>query len=752
MTAWHSMPSEEVVRRLRADAAAGLSSAEAARRLASFGPNAIVESAGRSPWRIFLDQLISAMMVLLLFAAAVSAYLGDVADAAAILAIVILNALLGFRQEYRAERAISALKKLTVPVVRSRRDDRIRDIPATELVPGDVVLLSEGNLVPADCRILESVNLGVREAALTGESEAVEKTADALTGDDLPVGDRRNMVFMGTLVAFGRGTALVTETGMSTELGSVARLIQEVRREPTPLQRRLGEFGRTLAVLSLALVAVVFSLGLLRGEDPKLLFLTAVSLAVAAVPEGLPAVATIALALGAQRMLRRNALLRRLPSVETLGTVTVICSDKTGTLTGNRMEVVHIEAGGGRFGPGAAPPPDLPGEASLLLAAGALCNDATAETEGDPTESALVAAAARCGLGKKDLERALPRVREAPFDSARRRMTTVHRRGEDLPFLPSDAPFLAFTKGAVEGLLPLSRHVWTEGRLEPLDKAWRERIEAAGDRMAQQGMRVLGLAWRPFDDLPPPGTPAAAMERDMVFLGLAGLIDPARPGVQQAVRTCETAGIRPVMITGDHPLTALRIASDLGISAKGRVLTGRDLAGMSAEELAAHVEEVSVYARIAPEQKLSIVSALQRRGHVVAMTGDGVNDAPALKKADIGVAMGRAGTDVAKEAADMVLLDDNFATIVAAVEEGRVLYDNLRKFIQYLLMSNLGEILVMLLAPLLGMPLPLLPLQILWINLVTDGLPALALAVEPAEKDVMRRPPLPPRARPPSRC
>ncbi len=759
MTVWHTLAAEEVVRGLRTDADAGLASAEVARRLSEHGPNELVERGAKSPWRILWGQLTSFMVVLLIVAAVVSAFLGDKADAAAILAIVLLNSLIGFRQEYRAEKAMEALKKLAVPTVRVRRGARLEEISARELVPGDIVLLSEGNLLPADCRILESANLRIRESALTGESEAVEKTPETLSEEDLPLGDRRNMAFLGTAVAFGRGSAVVTGTGMSTELGSIARMIQEVRREPTPLQRRLGQVGRTLVVLSLVLVGVVFTAGLLRGEDLTLLFLTAVSLAVAAVPEGLPAVVTITLALGAQRMLKRNALIRKLPAVETLGAVTVICCDKTGTLTGNRMEVAVLDAAGGRIdlaeaSAGYAP---LVPEALLLLAAGALCNDSVMEegreggppfpVSGDPTEAALAAAAARFGLRKDELERAFPRAAEAPFDPSRRRMTTAHRCLAPLPFFPEGAPCIAFTKGAVDGMLAMSGSVWRGGQAEPMDGAQRARIEAAHNRMAQEGLRVLGVGFRPLRALPEPGTCDARLEQGLTFVGMAGMIDPARPGVKEAVQTCQAAGIRPVMITGDHPLTARRIASDLGIAAEGRVLTGRDLSGMSGRELEAQVEQVSVYARIAPEQKLKIVTALQNRGHVVAMTGDGVNDAPALKKADIGVAMGRGGTDVAKEASDIVLLDDNFATIVGAVEEGRVLYDNIRKFIQYLLVSNFGEILVMVLAPFLGMPLPLLPLQILWINLVTDGLPALALAVEPAEKGTMRRLPRPPTER-----
>ena len=777
MADWYQLETGDVLSRLETDGERGLSAAEVARRLAAHGPNELVERGVKSPWLILWEQLTGIMVIILIVAAAGSVALGDYKDAAAIVAIVALNALLGFTQEYRAEKAIAALKRLAVPTIRVRRDGRVQWVSARELVPGDVVLLEAGNAVPADARLLWSANLRVQEAALTGESQPVEKEPGPPPLPDLPLGDRRNMVHMGTVVTYGRGLAVVVETGMRTELGKIAGMIQAVEREPTPLQRRLEQLARGLAIAALGIVSIVFALGLLRGEDLRLMVLTALSLAVAAVPEGLPAVVTIALALGAQRMLRRRALIRQLPAVETLGSVTVICSDKTGTLTENRMTVAILDMAGHRVDlteplhrreavlrPDEGPPPMLGGRPALalLLAGGALCNDALLEhygdrpghfhAVGDPTEGALVVAAARFGLLKAELEQIFPRVGELPFESERKRMTTVHRLDtrqqvpkpletiRDWSRVIDGAAYLAFTKGAVDSLLHVSRAVLVDGRVEPLDEVWHERITAANDRLAADGMRVLGVALRPLPS-PLADVRVETLERELVFVGMMGLLDPPRPEVRDAVQTCKLASIRPVMITGDHPLTARHIARQLGIAADGRILTGHDLARMPLPELEAVVEEVPVYARVSPEHKLKIVQALQDRGHVVAMTGDGVNDAPALKKADIGVAMGIAGTDVAKEAAHMVLLDDNFATIVAAVEEGRVIYDNIRKFIKYTMTSNSGEVWVMLLAPFLGMPLPLLPLQILWVNLVTDGLPGLALSVELAERGTMQRPP-----------
>ena len=762
---WHTSEVEEVLDALGTHAASGLSDEEAARRLAELGPNELVDKGTRSPWLILWEQFTEVMIVILIVAAVVSALLGDYEDSIAIAAIVVLNAILGYAQEYRAERAMAALKRLSAPHVKVRREGHVREMSAGELVPGDVVLLEAGNLVPADGRLMEEANLRVQESALTGESEPVDKEPEALEEEDMPLAERAGMVYSSTVVTSGRGLFVVTETGMETELGKIAAMIQAADSGSTPLQRRMNQLGKVLALAALAIVGVVFVLGLLRGENLEVMFLTAVSLAVAAVPEGLPAVVTIALALGAQRMLKRHALIRKLPAVETLGSVTVICSDKTGTLTENRMTATvldvadhTVELDGGSPASSQAEGEDP--AVTLLLAGGTLCNDALLEEDedsgflaiGDPTEGALVVAAAREGMKKPELEASLPRVREVPFDSGRKRMTTVHElvspSGSETweALIPNGggdgAPYVAFTKGAVDSLLEITSHVWSgDGRVEVLGEEWRERISAANERLAGDGVRVLGVGLRRLQGLDGDGD---ELERDLTFVGMVGLIDPPRPEAKDAVDTCKRAGIRPVMITGDHPLTAGYIATELGILEDRRVLMGRDLANISGDELKGLVEEVSVYARVSPENKLSIVEALREKGHIVAMTGDGVNDAPALKKADIGVAMGITGTDVSKEAADMVLTDDNFATIVAAVEQGRVIYDNIRKFIKYLLTSNSGEILVMLMGPFVGLGLPLIPLQILWINLVTDGLPALAVSAEPAESGTMRRPPRPP--------
>jgi Ca2+-transporting ATPase len=770
MKEWYQLEESVVVQDLHTNASEGLSTGEANRRLVELGPNELVERDIKSPLRIFWEQLAAVMVLILIVAAIVSIVLGEWDDAAVILAIVVLNAVLGFSQEFRAEKAIAALKKMAVPIVRVRRDGEVKEISATELVPGDVMLLEAGNKVSADGRLVECVNLQAQEAALTGESEAVEKSTELVATYDLPIGDRLNMVYMGTVITYGRGAAIVTETGMDSELGNIAEMLQSVEREPTPLQKRLDRLGKTLAWVTLVIIGIVFALGVLRGEDVKLMLLTGISMAVAAIPEGLPAVVTITLALGSRRMLRRHALIRKLSAVETLGSVTIICSDKTGTLTENRMTVTVIDVAGEKqdietlLDEGVAildaefdrsvqtPRRSL----SLLLRAAALCNDATLQPAtdgrkglhaiGDPTESALVVAAAQLGVIKSKLEERLPRVAEVPFSSERKRMMTIHKvKSVPDPSLAPwhDAPYVAFTKGAVDSLLDITDSVWTGSDVVPLDAEMIDRINDSNDALADAGQRVLGVAFRAVDDKPLSGH-EEEFERDLTFIGLVGMLDPPRPEVREAVSTSRSAGIRPIMITGDHPLTARHIADELGIATNGHILTGMDLTTMPKEDLRESVEDVSVFARVSPEHKLDIVRVLQEKGEVVAMTGDGVNDAPALKKADIGVAMGITGTDVSKEASDMVLLDDNFATIVSAIEEGRVIYDNIRKFIKYILSSNTGEIWVMLVAPFLGMPLPLLPLQILWINLVTDGLPGLALAVEPAEKGTMNRPPFKP--------
>lgn len=778
MQLWYQQESTDVLKQLQTGPDSGLSNDEAKNRLEKYGRNELIDKGTKNPWLILWDQLKEIMVVILIIAAVVSALLGETNDVIVIMAIVILNAALGFSQEYRAEQAIAALKKLAVPTVRVRRDGHIQEISSTELVPGDLVLLEAGNLVPADGRLVECINLKVQEAALTGESEAVEKTDRSMGQKELTLGDRLNMVFMGTVVTYGRGTAVITDTGMRTELGNIAELIQNVEQVQTPLQRRLDQLGKQLAWAAFGIILIVIVLGFFTRdpntpimETVELLLLTGISMAVAAIPEGLAAVVTITLALGSQRMLKRNALIRKLPAVETLGSVDVICSDKTGTLTENVMTVTVLDIAGksqtieaivdqkGAIIKHEAPEldPEFPPEdraLSLLLKASALCNDAVLETGprgtkraiGDPTEGALVVAASKLGFNKGNLDQRWPRVGEIPFTSERKRMTTIHKVEVDRANTTApwrDAPFVAFSKGAVDSLLNVTNQVWVGDGVVALDAEMRERIEEANAGLAQQGQRVLGIAFRPmesaeFDE-------ETAVESNEVFVGLVAMIDPPRAEVKDAVRRAKTAGIRPIMITGDHPLTAQHIAKSLLITDNDKNLTGYELVKMETDDLKGVVEDISVYARVSPEHKLNIVDALQDKGHIVAMTGDGVNDAPALKKAEIGVAMGITGTDVSKEAADMVLLDDNFATIVSAVEEGRTIFDNIRKFIKYTLSSNTGELFVMLISPFLGMPLALVPLQILWINLVTDGLPGLALAVEGSERGIMKRPPFHPK-------
>jgi len=779
---WYMKDREEVLRELESSEK-GLDENQAQERLEKYGLNELVERGLRSPLVVLAGQFTEIMVIVLLVAAAISFFIGETTDAIMIMIIVVLNAILGFTQEYRAEKAMAALKKLSVPSVKVRRKGQIQEIEATQLVPGDIVLFEAGDRVPADCRMIESVNLRAEEAALTGESVPVEKTERALKEENLSVGDQKNMLFMGTAVTYGRGTAVVVETGMKTELGNIADMLQTVTEEKTPLQRKMAELGKWLAIGAFVLVTIVFAVGVWRGGEIEEMFLTAVSLAVAAVPEGLPAVVTIALALGAQRMVKRQALIRKLPAVETLGSVTTICSDKTGTLTENRMTVTVLDVAGSRMDLSAqmehsgailskddAPIVEPDQDIALLLAGGALANDALLQpdenakgyhTIGDPTEGALVVAAAKLGLWKDKLDQFLQRVAEVPFTSERKRMTTVHERkavstdvnGEPYTALLNSLPdkaFVVFTKGAVDSLLEICDRVWTEGKIEDLNEEWQSRIEKANNTLAQEGMRVLGVAMR-FLDSAPDAKDEESLEQNEIFIGLTGMIDPPRPEVRDAVAECRMAGIRPVMITGDHPLTALNIARDLGIVTaqeeqenRKLVITGQELAKMSVDDLDDVVGDVSAYARVSPEHKVKIVEALKNRGEIIAMTGDGVNDAPALKRADIGVAMGITGTDVSKEASDMVLLDDNFATIVHAVEEGRTIYDNIRKFIKYTMSSNIGEIFVMLVAPLLNLPIPLNAVQILWINLVTDGLPGLALGVEPTAPDTMKRPPHPP--------
>jgi P-type Ca2+ transporter type 2C len=767
MSDWYKEKIDHVFQHVKTDITTGLSEAEARLRYRQQGPNELVGKNTKRPWRIFLAQFSSTVVLVLVASTIISAALGDVKNAFTIGAIVALNALLGFTQEHRAEKALAALKKLAVPSVKVRRDSHLREISARDIVPGDVVVLDVGNSIPADGRIVEAVNLRTQEAALTGESDPIEKSCDALGLRDLPLADRINMVYAGTAVTYGRGLMIVTETGMKTELGRIAAMIQSVPQEATPLQKRLDQLGSRLALVALGIVGVIFSLGLWRGEDLKLMFMTAVSIAVAAVPEGLPAIVTINLAFGAQRLLKRKALIRQLPAVETLGSVTVICTDKTGTLTENKMAAVLLDVAHHQIDLRNAPlndavrgsdeTPEKRQALDLLLMGGTLCNDSILEIDavdpshphfraiGDPTETALALVAARYGFPKAELERGHPRVWEFPFDSFRKRMSTVHKiMGESTIKNVVGTSHISFIKGAVDSLLSISSQVFVDGKTSVLGEDMRARIYAAQNSLAQSGMRVIGVAYKPLIlDLNYNTLNESTIESDVIFLGLVGLQDPLRQEVNEAVKTCVAAGIKPVMITGDHPLTAQAIANELGFS-ESHPLIGLELDRFSLTELEGLVDKTSVYARVSPEHKLNIVQALQNRGHVVAMTGDGVNDAPALKKADIGVAMGISGTDVAKESADMVLLDDNFATIVAAVKEGRVIYENIRKFLRYLFTGNVGEIWLMFLAPLVGMPMPLLAVQILWINLITDGIPALALGVEPADRNIMNRPPVSP--------
>ena len=727
---WHQLTAANVFELLKTSDS-GLTSTEAERRLSAYGPNSIELKEHRGPLRILIGQFSDFMIIVLMIAAVLSGIVGDLKDTITIVVIVFLNGVIGFVQEYRAERALEALEQMAAPSANLIRNGKHVSIPAVEVVSGDMVVLEAGGIVPADLRLIECAQLRTQEAALTGESQPVEKLTEPLMDQELPIGDRKNIAYMGTQVTHGRGRGIVVATGTETEFGQIALMLHTTEEVQTPLQKRLEHFGKRLAFVALMVAAVIFVLGVLRGEPLALMFMTAVSLAVAAIPEALPAVVTISLALGARRMVQKQALVRKLAAVEALGSVTVICSDKTGTLTQNRMSVERFYCGG-IF-------EKVPGADSgwkHLLIAMAVSNDVRLNGDapvGDSTEVALFQAAFESNFSKWSLEERYPRVAELPFDSDRKSMTTLHQ--------DPDGGLIAFTKGAIESLIPLATNQMTPQGMAPLDP--KEFLQAA-EQMAALGLRVLAFASRRWPAIPGDLTPDS-VERELTITGLAGIGDPVRPEAAEAVRTCRQAGVTTIMITGDHPVTANAIGSDVGIlDPQHSVSTGAELARMSGEQLLSEIDRVRVYARVAPEQKLKIVRAFQSRGDLVAMTGDGVNDAPALKQADIGVAMGVTGTDVAKQASSLILLDDNFATIVGAVREGRKIYDNLRRFIRYAVTTNASEILTMLAAPLLGLPIPLLPLQILWVNLVTDGLPGLALAVEPEERNVMQRPPRPP--------
>jgi Ca2+-transporting ATPase len=776
---WHAQQPSGILEALGTDQRQGLSQEEAKARFLQAGANELDEQPRTSPWRMLLDQLNNFLILLLIAAALLSLALGEEIDAAAILAIVALSAVMGALQERKAEEALGALKMMAAPEARVLRDGHRVVVPSRELVPGDVVFLDAGNYVPADVRLLEAVNLRADESSLTGESAVVQKDASVVLPEDTALGDRLNCAFRGTSITYGRGTGIVTCTGMRTQIGLIAEMIQAYEEEATPLQRRLNQLGRWLGWAALAICGILFAVAVIRDTRLVLmfesglraytdqysdtivsLFLTAISLAIAAVPEGLPAVVTICLALGMHEMARHHALIRRLPAVETLGSATVICSDKTGTLTQNEMTAVRlyvanlrVDVSGEGYQPEGAfrsqgqpmSPLDHPAVAALLRG-GALCSDAQLEQDGqgyrlvgDPTEGALVVAAAKAGLWREKVEAEQPRVAEIPFDPDRKRMSTIHQL--DRPGWTRDREYVVYVKGAPDAILPRCQRILENGGAVQLTPARRRHIENVNRDMGQEALRVLAVACRSLDALPLALDPEV-VERDLALIGLVAMTDPARPEVRPAVEQAQQAGIRSIMITGDYPDTARAIAQQIGLLRPGgAVITGAQLNEIPDAELLERIEEVDVFARVSPRHKVRIVAALRDRGHLVVMTGDGVNDAPALKRADIGVAMGITGTDVSKEVADMVLTDDNYASIVSAIEQGRIIYSNIRKFIYFLLSCNLAEIMVIFLAVLAGQAPPLTPIQLLWLNLLTDGAPALALSREKGEPDIMEHPP-----------
>jgi Ca2+-transporting ATPase len=741
---WYTLEKEKVEKELSTSLSKGLDDKEAAERLERYGYNELEQKKRKTILQMYIDQFKDFMIIILIIAAVISALLGEVTDAVVILLIVVLNAVMGVVQENKAEESLAALKRMAAPNAKVLRNGLHDIIPARLLVPGDVIILETGDMVPADIRITEALNLKIQEAALTGESVPVEKDVKPLSEKNIPLGDRTNMGYSGSVVTYGRGTGIVVATGMDTEVGKIAEMIQSAEEVETPLKKRLQILGKVLGIAALAICAVIFIVGVSYGKEIFEMFLTSVSLAVAAIPEGLPAIATIVLAIGVQRMVKRNAIVRRLPSVETLGSATVICSDKTGTLTQNKMTVERLYYNNSLCSVDKGT--DLPNDKELfdmLITTGVLCNDSKLkETEegiialGDPTETAIIDLGLKTGKNKDKMEASQPRVDEVPFDSKRKLMTTVHAL---------ENRYRVYTKGAVEELLKISDSILLDGRIVKLEQHHRDKILETNEKMARDAMRVLGMAYKDIDALSQ-GSGEQAYESSLTFIGMMGMIDPPRPEAREAVALCKRAGIKPVMITGDHRVTAVAIARDLGILAGDEeAVTGDQLEDISDAELEERVWNISVYARVSPEHKVRIVKAWQARGQIVAMTGDGVNDAPALKIADIGAAMGIVGTDVAKEASDMVLTDDNFATVVAAVEEGRTIFANILKAIQFLLSCNVGEILTLFVATMLNWHEPLLPIHILWVNLVTDSLPALALGVDPAEKNIMDRNPRDPK-------
>ena len=761
MIEWYSRTVEDITQCFHVDRSIGISSKDEKIRLEKYGPNQLREGKKRSIKDMLFDQFREALVLILLVSAIVSTFLGEISDAIVIASILFLNALLGIIQEYRAEKSLAALKKLTVPNALVLRDGKQKKIKSNYLVPGDIVFLESGDRVPADLRLFESTNIKVQEAILTGESEPTEKNCIVMKEGKLPIGDRKNMVYMGTSIIFGRGKGIVVATGMGTEMGEIAGMLEEGKQEETPLQKKLNLVGKKLGALILMIVAIIIFLGYFHGIGFFYMFMIGISLAVAAVPEGLPAVVTIVLALGVQRMIKKNAIIRRLPAVETLGATTVICSDKTGTLTQNQMTIENIalideliDVNGVGYQPFGEflrnkktiqPNEDL--VLSLLLKGAVLCNNSILQQNnenqqweiiGDPTEGALVVAGAKAGYQKKGLENEYPRIKEFPFDSDRKLMSTIHNDSQE--------KLIAFVKGAPDQVIIRCKYCMEGGQKKIFDNSKRDNIVKQNKKFADSALRVLAIAYRYFEKEDKhklmQNSKNDDVENNLIFLGLMAMIDPPRKEVIHAVKICRKAGIRPLMITGDYSLTAKAIATQLGIYHSGDlIVSGKDLESMSQEELEKKVMKTTIFARVSPRHKQRIVKSLQKNKQVVAMTGDGVNDAPALKESNIGVAMGITGTDVSKEAADMILMDDNFSTIVAAIEEGRKIYQNIKKFIQYLLSCNLGEILTIFCAILIGLPRPLIPIQILWVNLVTDGLPALALGLDPAEEGLMNQKP-----------
>jgi len=747
MDNYYSLSAEEVIKHFDTNASKGLNQTEAVNRLKKYGYNKLESKKKKNFLQIFLSQFKSFMIIILLIAAVISGVVGimegeGLLDTFVILGILILNAFVGAFQERKAESSLEALKNLAAPDSRVLRDGTIKEILTKELVPGDIVILETGEIIPADIRLTEAVNLKIQESALTGESVPVNKNTDILTGEDIALGDRINMAFSGGIVTYGRGRGVVVGTGMNSEVGKIADLLQNTVDTETPMSKRLEQLGKTLGIAALAICAVIFLVGILYGNSVIDMFMTAVSLAVAAIPEGLPAVSTVVLAIGVQRMVKRNAIIRTLPSVETLGSATVICSDKTGTLTQNKMTVVEVYVNHENIETDSTDrPSEAEGNLLKLIRTSVLCTDAligktedgNAELTGDPTETALLGLGLRFGINKTELERENKRMAEVPFDSERKRMSTVNRSLNDEVRIN--------VKGGLDEVLAVCNKITVNGEILPLTEEHIKKIRSANEKMANSALRVLAAAYKDLQALPQ-SVEIDTIENDLVFIGLLGMIDPPRQEVIDAVSKCNTAGIRPVMITGDHKITAMAIARETGIYKEGdTAITGKELEKISDEELTENVARYSVYARVAPEHKVRIVKAWQKQKEVVAMTGDGVNDAPALKQADIGAAMGIVGTDVAKGAADMILTDDNFATIVSAVEEGRRIYDNILKAIQFLLSTNVGEIFLILVASIVNIGTPLLPIHILWVNLVTDSLPALALAMDPADKGIMKRKP-----------